>query len=63
MNLERQMRTNYFRKHMGPSANGMTDTALRKLAGWTTFNAGWEACLKSQVPIKSEPLTKRTMSG
>ena len=63
MNLERKMRTSYFRTYMGPSANGMTDAALRKLAGWSSFNAGWTACLKSQVPIKAEPLTKRTTSG
>lgn len=63
MNLETKNRTEFFRKYMGPSSNGMKDSALRKLAGWTSFNAGWDACLESQRPIKREPLTKRTQSG
>lgn len=66
MNLELKMRTDFFRKHMGPSANGMSDAKLRKLAGWKTYNAGWNACLDSiakMTLIKSEPLSKRTMSG
>lgn len=61
--MERNMRTLCFRHYMGPSANGLSDTKLRKLAGWKTFNAGWGYCLESQKPIKPEPLSKRTISG
>lgn len=68
MNLELKMRTNCFRKYMSllPSSKGISDAKLRKLAGWTSFNAGWDACLDSMAKmalIKSEPLSKRTMSG
>ena len=61
--MELNMRTLCFRNYLGPSANGISDTKLRKLAGWTAFNAGWDCCLESQKPIKREPLSKRTMSG
>lgn len=32
-----------YREYMGPSTNGMSDGQLRKLAGWTSFTAGWDA--------------------
>lgn len=63
MNLEIKLRTNYFRKYMGPSANGISDIGLRKLAGWSTFNRGWDACLEAKKPITREPLSKRTIAA
>ena len=44
-----------FRKYMGPSANGMSDRKLLRLAGWTSFIAGWDAAVESTKPIKREP--------
>ena len=32
-----------YREYMGPSGNGMSDKQLRKLAGWSSFCAGWDA--------------------
>jgi hypothetical protein len=38
-----------FRKYMGPSANGISDAGLRKLAGWSCFIAGWNAANKRLI--------------
>jgi len=32
-----------FREYMGPSGNGLSIRQLKKLAGWSCFEAGWDA--------------------
>ena len=63
MNMELKVRTNKFREYMGASANGLSDAKLRRLAGWFSFNSGWDAAIESTRPIKSEPLSKRTTAA
>ena len=38
-----------FREYMGPSANGMSDKKLKALAGWTSFEAGWDYAVCKEV--------------
>lgn len=40
---EQKTVTALYRKYMGPSGNGISDAGLRKLAGWSSFIAGWDA--------------------
>jgi hypothetical protein len=40
---EQKTVTALYRKYMGPSGNGISDAGLRRLAGWTSFVAGWDA--------------------
>ena len=44
----------YYREYMGPSSNGMKDKALRELAGWTSFIAGWDAAIKQISRLHKE---------
>jgi len=39
-------RVDTFRRYMGPSANGMSDKELMRLAGWETFNRACDHNLK-----------------
>ena len=43
MKTETKTILEHFRKYLGPSANGQSDAVLKKLAGWTTFQAAWSA--------------------
>jgi hypothetical protein len=43
-----------YRKHMGPSGNGISDAGLRKLAGWSSFLAGWNAGIKALQNARGE---------
>lgn len=42
---ERNAKMVSYREYMGPSGNGMSDRHLKKLAGWTSFEAGWDAAV------------------
>ena len=38
-----------YREYMGPSANGMSDKSLMRLAGWVSFCAGWDAAIAHAI--------------
>jgi len=68
IDLELQMRTDEFRKFVGPRrSKDLSDYAVRRVRGlsaWEAFNAGWNASTESRnQKIKPEPLTKRTHSA
>lgn len=57
---EKKVLTALYREYMGPSGNGISDAGLRRLAGWTSFIAGWEAakwhfCIDFDNPHKKNP--------
>lgn len=47
MKTELKIRTEAFRKYMASSGLGISDAGLRRLAGWTSFNNGWDAAIKN----------------
>jgi len=45
-------RIDTFRRYMGPSANGMSDKELMKLAGWQSFNAACDHNLEESWNLR-----------
>jgi hypothetical protein len=61
--MERHAIVKAFRQYMGPGHEDSTDKNLCELAGWEAFYEGWKAGIDHSLPIKKEPLSKRTTHG